>query len=576
MKHIARHCLARSPVYTLALACAPPRPGISPSGTCVRLRRAGRCAVHGPASPGWLLVALCAATGAYCLLRMRSGVEEQRRTAGGEALMGFGMAAMAVPAAVARAAALGLGRLRGGVRGGRAARPVGGPERAPHHLHHLVGAFAMVYMAGVMATLRGTGHGGRGPALTGVLLLYFTGYVLWSGTRLMPVAARRGWPRTERPGRRVGRPPGAVAGVPPVDGRSRCWPCWSRSETDAPRPGDRYETVAYVTLPRQPVSSGDAPLIGFSHDGPRGTVAARRPGRRRRAATARPGGLAGPRTGGRPVGVAVRGGGRSAVLRAVDDAQRGRRLAGRPRSCVRSRAALPSWRPTRCAGGPWAATTAVALALGGVWTAAMLVREVARARARRRRRPGRTPRARPAVARRGARQRPAGRPGGRASGRLVAARRGAPTRHHHGRVAPPRRDVSWTPCSPTSRGTRGPGTTGCCTARPRWPTAFRRCRCSPRSATRCTGWSNSPPTTWPRAASAASRSPSRWSNSTRTGACSAPARPRRPMSRSASTGCSTPPDRLTAARRLRLTAAAALVPVIPVLVTFVPGLRALG
>ncbi|WP_320784069.1 M56 family metallopeptidase [Streptomyces sp. CRN 30] len=38
----------------------------------------------------------------------------------------------------------------------------------------------------------------------------------------------------------------------------------------------------------------------------------------------------------------------------------------------------------------------------------------------------------------------------------------------------------------------------------------------------------------------------------------------------------TPPDRLTAARRLRLTAAAALVPVVPVLVAFGPGLRALG
>ncbi|MFI0239097.1 M56 family metallopeptidase [Streptomyces sp. NPDC016845] len=36
--------------------------------------------------------------------------------------------------------------------------------------------------------------------------------------------------------------------------------------------------------------------------------------------------------------------------------------------------------------GPWAATVAVALALGGAWTAAMLVREVRRARARRRRR----------------------------------------------------------------------------------------------------------------------------------------------------------------------------------------------
>ncbi|MFE2530290.1 M56 family metallopeptidase [Streptomyces sp. NPDC059371] len=38
----------------------------------------------------------------------------------------------------------------------------------------------------------------------------------------------------------------------------------------------------------------------------------------------------------------------------------------------------------------------------------------------------------------------------------------------------------------------------------------------------------------------------------------------------------TPRDRLPAARRLQLTAAAALVPVVPVLVAFVPGLRALG
>ncbi|CAM5491622.1 M56 family metallopeptidase [Streptomyces coeruleorubidus] len=38
----------------------------------------------------------------------------------------------------------------------------------------------------------------------------------------------------------------------------------------------------------------------------------------------------------------------------------------------------------------------------------------------------------------------------------------------------------------------------------------------------------------------------------------------------------TPPDRLPPVRRLRLTAAAALVPVVPVLVAFGPGLRALG
>jgi beta-lactamase regulating signal transducer with metallopeptidase domain len=38
----------------------------------------------------------------------------------------------------------------------------------------------------------------------------------------------------------------------------------------------------------------------------------------------------------------------------------------------------------------------------------------------------------------------------------------------------------------------------------------------------------------------------------------------------------TDPDRLPASRRLRLTAAAALVPVVPVLVALAPGLRALG
>ncbi|MGW2615404.1 M56 family metallopeptidase [Streptomyces sp. NPDC001500] len=38
----------------------------------------------------------------------------------------------------------------------------------------------------------------------------------------------------------------------------------------------------------------------------------------------------------------------------------------------------------------------------------------------------------------------------------------------------------------------------------------------------------------------------------------------------------TAPDRLTAARRLRLTAAASLIPLVPVVVTLTPGLRALG
>ncbi|MEU6254585.1 DUF5134 domain-containing protein [Streptomyces sp. NPDC047043] len=151
--------------------------------------------MHGPASPGWLLVALCAATGAYCLLRMRSTVEEQRRSAGGEALMGFGMAAMAVPAAVVSPPSWAW-PLYAVVFGTAALRALWAARTSAHHLHHLVGAAAMVYMAVVMATSSGHrgGHGSASgvPLLTGVLLLYFMGYVLLSGVRLIPVAAGGG------------------------------------------------------------------------------------------------------------------------------------------------------------------------------------------------------------------------------------------------------------------------------------------------------------------------------------------------------------------------------------------------
>ncbi len=150
--------------------------------------------MHGPVSPGWLLVVLCAAAGTYCLLRMRSTVEEQRRAAGGEAMMGFGMAAMAVPAAVlapprwawlACAAVFGVAALRA----------LWAARTCARHLHHSVGALTMVYMAAVMGAAPGAhgGHHGSGePLLTGALLFYFTGYVLWSGARLVPVAAAPG------------------------------------------------------------------------------------------------------------------------------------------------------------------------------------------------------------------------------------------------------------------------------------------------------------------------------------------------------------------------------------------------
>ncbi|KES03103.1 membrane protein [Streptomyces toyocaensis] len=154
--------------------------------------------MHGPASSGWLLVALCAATGGYCLLRMRSSVEEQCRAAGGEALMGFGMAVMAVPAAAFTPPSWAW-QAHAAVFGAAGLHALWAARAAPRHLHHLVGAAAMVYMAVTMAASsghgrgHGPGHDGPGtPLLTGILLLYFVAYVLVSGIRLVPASAAAG------------------------------------------------------------------------------------------------------------------------------------------------------------------------------------------------------------------------------------------------------------------------------------------------------------------------------------------------------------------------------------------------
>lgn len=149
--------------------------------------------------PGWLLMALCAMTGAYCLLRTRSESGEGRRTARAEALMGFGMAAMAVPAAVVTPPSWAWA-VYAVLFGAASLRALWFSRRSGHHLHHLVGSAAMVYMALTMAPGGGAahaGHAGHGvaataggvPLLTGLLLAYYAMYVLRSGTRLIPVAA---------------------------------------------------------------------------------------------------------------------------------------------------------------------------------------------------------------------------------------------------------------------------------------------------------------------------------------------------------------------------------------------------
>ncbi|MGW3625624.1 DUF5134 domain-containing protein [Streptomyces sp. NPDC000880] len=149
--------------------------------------------MHGPAMSGWLLVALCGGTGVYCLVRMRSCSGEAREAAGGEALMGSGMAAMAVPAAIYAPPSWGW-VVYAVVFGAAALRALWPARRGAHHLHHVVGSLAMVYMA-VAMTSGGShaGHAAAGiPLLTGGLLVYYAVYVLRSGVRLMPVPSPGG------------------------------------------------------------------------------------------------------------------------------------------------------------------------------------------------------------------------------------------------------------------------------------------------------------------------------------------------------------------------------------------------
>ncbi|MGE9696186.1 DUF5134 domain-containing protein [Streptomyces sp. NRRL F-5630] len=164
--------------------------------------------MHAPGPAAWLLVALSAATSAYCLLRMRDPGQGVRGTAGGEALMGFAMAVMAVPAAVLQPPAWAWSCCAV-VFGGAALRALWAARAgSAHHVHHLVGTLAMAYMAWAMASAP-AGHAGHGgghmpggvPLLTGLLLAYYTAYVLYTGTRLVPAGGPQGPAPTHWTGR---------------------------------------------------------------------------------------------------------------------------------------------------------------------------------------------------------------------------------------------------------------------------------------------------------------------------------------------------------------------------------------
>ncbi|MFJ4839782.1 DUF5134 domain-containing protein [Streptomyces sp. NPDC088746] len=181
--------------------------------------------MHGPALSGWLLMVLCGATGAYCLLRTRDGTERERGSARAEALMGFGMAAMAVPAALLTLPEW-MWVVYAVVFGAAALHAVVYARGGGHHLHHLVGSLAMVYMAVAMAPgaahATGGGHAGHGagtaggvPVLTGTLLVYYALYVLHSAGRLIPAPPPVGVPAGGSGGGHGGMPAAPAWGARP-------------------------------------------------------------------------------------------------------------------------------------------------------------------------------------------------------------------------------------------------------------------------------------------------------------------------------------------------------------------------
>ncbi|MFJ1706467.1 DUF5134 domain-containing protein [Kitasatospora sp. NPDC088346] len=190
--------------------------------------------MHGPALVTWLVAALAVGAAALCLVRLRgprpgcgpgratrpdgpaAGHRRDRESDAAEALMALGMAGMTLlPGPLwgwlftVPAGALLLGAL--GPAGPRTDHGAG--PRA-HRLHHGVGALAMVYMALAMGSGPAHPHHAAAPglpAVTGLLLVYFGGYSLWSGSRLLSPA-----PAGPHPGRSPAPAPIAPAPIAPT------------------------------------------------------------------------------------------------------------------------------------------------------------------------------------------------------------------------------------------------------------------------------------------------------------------------------------------------------------------------
>ncbi|GGU17901.1 DUF5134 domain-containing protein [Streptomyces violascens] len=153
----------------------------------------------------WLRVVLMAGAGLYCLARCRSAPQQSREEGlldASAALKGLSMAVMALPYGMGMAVPLFVWVALLAPAGLWSLIAVTRPTvHRRHHLFHGVGHLAMVYMAVAMAApmtgaagmagMPETGHAVGVPWLTGVLLVFFTGYALAAGSRVLgaPVVA---------------------------------------------------------------------------------------------------------------------------------------------------------------------------------------------------------------------------------------------------------------------------------------------------------------------------------------------------------------------------------------------------
>lgn len=176
--------------------------------------------MRGSEAVGWLLAALLAGAGGYCLARLcarREAPAADRQSDASEAVMGFGMALMAVPLAWSRhlppalwLALFGTAALWSLLCLARHLRHRGPGSPRGHHAYHAAGHATMVYlvlvgggtgaagggaeaapgMAGMpempgMAAMGGSGGVAGFAPLTGALLLFFCAHALVSGYRLL-------------------------------------------------------------------------------------------------------------------------------------------------------------------------------------------------------------------------------------------------------------------------------------------------------------------------------------------------------------------------------------------------------